>query len=574
MRLHHQFLQLHAQLGADSKEEEIEVTLDELASVLHCTHRTALSVIQRMQELAWIGWASRRGRGARSRLCFKIAPEEIAAESMLDAISRKDIQQAIQDIRKHVDADSLQEQLQGWLLSYFGHRAEIRSNRRIDTLRLPIRQPLHTIDPLTMNLLAESFIASHIFDGLVRRDNETGHIIPGIAHAWECDESGTVWTFHLRKGVIFHHGQPLTAEDVIYTFERLAHSSGRSLYSPIFRLVQSIQAISPITVRMLLKEPCELFLPCLSTTRASIVPRQLGERSEREFGLRPIGTGPFKLMEMQEHLCVLESYPHYNHGQAHLDRVEIVHVPWQLNRNKEDTNDELSLFHVIPGQPAVGEHVWKQIHSEVRVRKFVTCNTRKSGPLQNPQIRAAIIAVLREDHPEAATSANRPELDNPRNLPPLRIATITPYQADADRVAQRLTKFGFACQVLPSTAEEFKGEVRLHADLIMFSLLRDQDEQLRFYDLYKTMAEHVDPDRQRNMLLSLDRIANEPKPEIRTELLQDLEKRLTAAHELFILSEEPLQTAFLPSIRGMSFNSQGWVDLRHLWFPPISLPID
>lgn len=567
MKLHHQFLQLHAQFGADHPEETTEVTLDDLASILGCTHRTALTVIHKMEELAWIDWVSRRGRGARSKLRFKISPEEIAAQSMMDAISRKDVQQAIQDIRKHADTASLQDQLQEWLLSYFGHRAEIRSNRKIDTLRLPIRQPLHTIDPLNMNLLAESFIASHIFDGLVGRDGESGDIIPAIAHAWERNESGTEWTFHLRKGVLFHNGRLLTPEDVVYTFERLASSSGRSLYSAFFRLIQNVQIVNPVTIRMVLKEPCELFLPCLSTTRASIVPHNLGERSDVEFGLRPIGTGPFKLTGMQNHVCVLESFPHYYHGQAHLDRVEIMHVPWRLNGKKDNASDTLSLFHIIPGQPAASESPWTQLHSEVRVRKFVTCNTRKDGPLRNPRIRAAIMAVLREE-PEASTTLHRLDQDNLADLPPLRIATITPYRNDADHIAQRLTQYGFACQVLSSTAEEFKGDIRLHADLIMFSLLRDQDEQLRFYDLYKTMAEHVEPDHQQDMLRSLNRVAREPKPETRAELLLDIERRLTAADELFILSEQPLQTAFLPSIRGMSFNSQGWVDLRHLWFPP------
>ncbi|WP_059051006.1 ABC transporter substrate-binding protein [Paenibacillus senegalimassiliensis] len=567
MKLHHQFLQLHAQFGTNEPQEATEVTLDDLASILDCTHRTALTVIHKMEELAWIDWVSRRGRGARSKLRFRVSPEDIAAQFMMDAIRRKDVQQAIQDIRKHADTPSLQDQLQGWLLSYFGHRAEIRSNRKIDTLRLPIRQPLHTIDPLNMNLLAESFIASHVFDGLVGRDSESGDIIPAIAHAWERNESGTEWTFHLRKGVVFHNGRLLTPEDVVYTFERLANSSGRSLYSAFFRLIQDVQIVNPVTIRMVLKEPCELFLPSLSTTRASIVPRNLGERSDVEFGLRPIGTGPFKLTGMQKHVCVLESFPHYYHGQAHLDRVEIVHVPWRLNGKKDDANDTLSLFHVIPGQPATSESPWTQLHSEVRVRKFVTCNTRKDGPLRNPHIRAAIMAALREQ-PETSTIQDLLDPDSLADLRPLHIATITPYQDDADRVAQRLTQYGFTCQVLSSTVEEFKGDIRLHADLIMFSLLRDQDEQLRFYDLYKTMAEHVEPNHQRDMLRSLSQVAGEPKPETRAELLLDMERRLTAADELFILSEKPLQTAFLPSIRGMSFNSQGWVDLRHLWFPP------
>ncbi|MFD1907417.1 ABC transporter substrate-binding protein [Paenibacillus rhizoplanae] len=101
-------------------------------------------------------------------------------------------------------------------------------------------------------------------------------MIPGLAHAWETDGSRTAWTFHLRKEVLFHHGKVLTAEDVVYSFERMMSTSQRMLYSYIVKEIQAVQALNASTVRILLKKPNELFLPFLCTSRAAIVPPRSG----------------------------------------------------------------------------------------------------------------------------------------------------------------------------------------------------------------------------------------------------------------------------------------------------------
>ncbi|MCM3700202.1 ABC transporter substrate-binding protein [Paenibacillus macerans] len=616
MKLHHQYLLLHERYGAKDGDSAAVVTLDELAAALDCTHRNALTIIRNMEERGWIGWQSRRGRGARSTLRFLAKAEEIAAESVMQAIHRKDVRQAIEDIRRHAGTSSLQDQLQGWLLSYFGHHAETRRDKQINTLRLPVRQRLYTVDPLYMNLLAESFVSSHVFDGLIRMQSATGELLPGIAHAWDVDASRTEWTFYLRKGVLFHNGSLLTADDVVFTFERLAGSTRRALYSSIFKQIRAVRALHQNTVRIELKEQCELFLPWLCTSRAAIVPRNLDGRGDERFGVSPVGCGPFKVAEMNGGLCVLEAFPHYFQGQAHLDRIEIVYVPWNISGEQAagSDGDSLSPFHVIPNPTAAAGEGWSQMHSRVSVRKFVTCNTRKSGPLSDPAVRARVFAALRGDGAgpaqgaavqdgdgtgwdvaaskrDAATSAqdagspeqgaiapgkdgSGPEQgaiapgQDAAAGPELLIATIAPYQPDADFVAGRLQAAGYSCRVLSASAEEFKGDIRLKSDLIVFSLLRDQDEQLRLFDLYQTVSEHVEPHMQIDIGRLLQAVALEKHPQRRAALFESIETRLIAADELHILYEKPVQTAFLPSVRGVAFNSQGWVDLRNVWFPP------
>ncbi|WP_438348612.1 ABC transporter substrate-binding protein [Paenibacillus sp. FA6] len=560
MKLHNQFLRLHSHYG---NSEDIRVTLDELAVTLNCTHRNASTIIRKMVEHGWVLWLSKRGRGNRSTLRFLIDPEEIAAQSMMKAISRQDLKHAIDQIRAHARSSTMQDRLQEWLLTYFGHHSEMKSEKQIDTLRLPIRQQLHTVDPLYMNLLAESFVSSHVFDGLVRRSSSTHEILPNIAHAWEVDSSRTQWTFFLRKEILFHNGTLMTADDVVFTFERLMETSQRTLYSTIFKQIQSVRAVNPTTVSMELKQPNELFLSFLCTSRAAIVPRGLDQLGEKGFGVKPIGTGPFKVTEFNDSVCVLEVFTHYFQERAHLDRVEIIQIPWRMEKEQSDHTDSLSPFHIIHNPSSAEGGSWSQIHSKASVRKFITCNTKKTGPLNDPAIRAHMLSCLRGEPIHLVHDA---VMEQPMTL---QISTIPQYRQDAHFIADRLANFGYVCNIVSTSPEEFKGSVRLESDLIVFSLIRDQDEQLRLLDLYVTMSEHVEPHTRVDIETALLHVTRESDPLVRAQLFQTIETRLIQEHQLHILYEKPVQTAYLPSVRGVTFNSQGWVDLRHIWFPPL-----
>ncbi|MUT66519.1 ABC transporter substrate-binding protein [Paenibacillus sp. NEAU-GSW1] len=566
MKLHGQYLRLHSRYGASG---EADLTLDELAAALNCTHRNANNIIRSMVQHGWVEWSSRRGRGKRSLLRFQAPPEDIAAQSMLHAMAanRSAIGRSIEQLKEHMQSSALEQHLQGWLLGFFGHRSELRSNKRIDALRLPLRQQLHTVDPLCMNLLAESFVSSHVFDGLVRRSHATGEIAPCLAHAWEVDASRKRWTFYLRKEVLFHNGKVLTADDVVFTLERLIGTTRRTLYSYIFKQIQSVRAVHPTVVVIELNEPNELFLPFLGTSRAAIVPKDLDQLGDH-FGTKPIGTGPFQLTEMNDGGCVLEAFTSYYQGRAHLDRVEIVHVPWVVS---SDSVEPSSPFHLIHDPSEADNGRLSQIHSQTVVRKFVTCNTQKSkGTMCDPRFRERLLACLCEETDELAvhSAPHADESLDPQTDEPIRIATIEPYRHDAELVAGRLKQRGIACTVETASVEEFKGPIRLEADLIVFSLLRDQDEQLRLFDLYQTMSAHIDPHTRLDIETMLQAVARQPESEQRAALFARMEELLIREHQLFILYERPVQTAYMPSVRGLTFNSQGWVDLRHVWFPP------
>lgn len=206
MKLHPQFLRLHAYYGGSGSKTE--TTLDEIARALDCTHRHALNVVTAMERLGWIVWSPKRGRGSRSGLEFAASAEQIAAEAVMAALSGRELEQALRQVRAYAQSPQLEQALQSRLLGFFGHHRESGPNTQVDTLRLPLRQKLHTVDPLYMNLTAESFVASHVFDGLVRRDGPSGRLRPWRPTPGRRMKAAPAGCFICARGCSFTTGSP------------------------------------------------------------------------------------------------------------------------------------------------------------------------------------------------------------------------------------------------------------------------------------------------------------------------------------------------------------------------------
>ncbi|WP_036734608.1 SgrR family transcriptional regulator, partial [Paenibacillus zanthoxyli] len=123
MKLHGQYIRLRAHYGST---DEVSATLDELAAILGCTHRNALNILGKMAHQGWMVWTPSRGRGRRSLLRFMAPRDDIAVQSMMLAMERRDaVSAAMEQIRSHAGVSALQDTLQSWLLAYSGHHAEM-----------------------------------------------------------------------------------------------------------------------------------------------------------------------------------------------------------------------------------------------------------------------------------------------------------------------------------------------------------------------------------------------------------------------------------------------------------------
>jgi peptide/nickel transport system substrate-binding protein len=166
-----------------------------------------------------------------------------------------------------------------------------------------------------------------LHDGLVRA-------LPGqrqgnsLAESWTESPDGLTYAFTLRQGLRFHNGDPCTAEDVKFSFERYKGSGAKELQAK----VQAVEVVDSQTVRFLLKEPWPDFMTFYgssATAAGLVVPKKYLEQvGDEEFLKHPIGLGPYKFISHTPGVeVVLEAYEQYWRKVPNIKRLVIRGIP-------------------------------------------------------------------------------------------------------------------------------------------------------------------------------------------------------------------------------------------------------
>ncbi len=157
-------------------------------------------------------------------------------------------------------------------------------------------------------------VAQNVFDRLVEMENNahgSAVVLPSLAKDWEVSDDGMTYTFHLREGVTFSNGSPLTASDVLYSFTRLLTHPDSCNQDIIDNIVgaakleagetdqlEGFKILGDLDFSITLEEPFAAFLPCLSMPGASIMDEATTVEAGDRFGTEPewtVGTGSFVL---------------------------------------------------------------------------------------------------------------------------------------------------------------------------------------------------------------------------------------------------------------------------------------
>ena len=175
-----------------------------------------------------------------------------------------------------------------------------------------------SMDPAYITLQQESAIAMNIYNGLVNWEYGSTEIVPDLAQSWDISEDGTVYTFHLRQGVMWQkdYGE-LTAQDVKFTFDRILNPATSAPLASTYSIINSVDIIDDYTVQFTLNEPYAPFLLLLVPYKAGgIVNQQALKEFGDDYGLNPIGTGPFQWVEGDPRgEIVLEAFDNYYAGR-------------------------------------------------------------------------------------------------------------------------------------------------------------------------------------------------------------------------------------------------------------------
>jgi peptide/nickel transport system substrate-binding protein len=154
-------------------------------------------------------------------------------------------------------------------------------------------------DPVALNPITNSNFSStqgfeHCYESLTAFD-ATLKIVPALAERWETPDL-TTYVFHLRRGVKFHDGSELTAEDVKYTFDIVLNPKGPAFWRGNFDQVDRVEVVDKHTVKFTTKAPFPPLLGALAILRSSaIIPKGAMEKLKLE--TQVVGTGPYRLVE-------------------------------------------------------------------------------------------------------------------------------------------------------------------------------------------------------------------------------------------------------------------------------------
>jgi oligopeptide transport system substrate-binding protein len=203
-----------------------------------------------------------------------------------------------------------------------------------------------TVDP---GITAETYAApiiNNMFEGLVAYDADN-NIIPGNAESWEVSDDGLVFTFHLRAGLKWSDGSPLTAEDFRYSYVRVAKPETASLHSelvlPYVAGAQEffegkvgeegvgIKTIDDLTLEITLKAPAPFFMALLASHTFYPVQRATVEANGDKWTLSPetfVSNGPFKVtaVNFRESYEFVKNENYWNAENVKLQRLTFVYI--------------------------------------------------------------------------------------------------------------------------------------------------------------------------------------------------------------------------------------------------------
>ncbi len=166
-------------------------------------------------------------------------------------------------------------------------------------LRMGVGAEVTSIDPEYHNISPNNAFASMVFDALVGTDGQS-RLIPGLALSWS-PLADDVWEFKLRPGVTFHNGEPFTADDVLFTFERIPtviNSPGS--YSTYIYSIAKAEAVDPVTLHLRTRGPDPLLPANLSQVWILNRKTHTGASTpDFNAGKAAIGTGPYKVASVR-----------------------------------------------------------------------------------------------------------------------------------------------------------------------------------------------------------------------------------------------------------------------------------
>lgn len=279
-----------------------------------------------------------------------------------------------------------------------------------NTLRVAVEQSPEPFDPATLGDNRSIELAQNVFDGLTAIDQSTGLAIPGVAEHWTVSANGKVYTFHLRSGVKFQNGDPVTAQDFVYSWNRTLSPKTASPYLFFLsgiegaeavsegkaKAASGIKALNAQTLQVTLSAPAGYFPELVSRWPFWVVDPKVIAADGTKWDTPPdiVGTGPYRLTsQVGDTEYGFTANPQYFGGAPSIKQVKVSVVP---NPTSRVARYEAGEFDAVFGlssaalrQAEASSTLKQQLHIEPQLGTTWLGMNNKAKPFENAKVREA-----------------------------------------------------------------------------------------------------------------------------------------------------------------------------------------
>lgn len=276
-----------------------------------------------------------------------------------------------------------------------------------------------SLDPHKVEGTPESNIILNLLEGLVSTD-ANGHVVPAAAATWENQDFKT-WTFHLRPDAVWSDGSPVTAQDFVYSWQRLADPQIASPYASYLQYAKienvddiltgkkspqtlGVKAIDDKTLQVQLSEPVPYFVSMLSHTSLKPVKQAVVEKFGDKWTLPAnyVGNGAYRLKEwvVNERIVLERSPSYWNNKKTVIDQATFLPIASEVSDVNRFRSGEIDITNnAIP--PNLFVKMKKEIPEQLHVNPFL-CTfyyeiNNQRAPFTDARVRTAVKLTLDRD---------------------------------------------------------------------------------------------------------------------------------------------------------------------------------
>jgi len=310
----------------------------------------------------------------------------------------------------------------------------------------------HTINPIYVSRDTDRDISRLIFSGLLAY-NENGVIQPDLAEKFEISPDGKTYTVTLKKDIVWHDGEPITVDDVIFTIHTIQNSQFRSPLRSDWQGV-SVEKVDDSTIRFSLRAP---YGPFVENLTVGIIPQHVWQNVSpeqaplHEANLRPVGSGPYQFDQLKQNKDgSISWYQIIRNDHYHRSGPYIQKIVFQFFKTEDDMFSAWRRG-LIDGYGGVSPLHTTEINPEKSLLLSVSMprvfgiffNPKRASALEDINIRQAITyAVNRNEIAQNQRQNKAIPAEGP--LPWLGVANATPiYSHDPDKARALLKKSGW-----------------------------------------------------------------------------------------------------------------------------------